>query len=128
MIIINIAPENKLSFSAHTVKPVLHHFSSPQNTSVGDVLVLECEFGGIPRPTVQWMKDDVQLVENRRLLIITPSANPDLSLVVISPVPDLLMLDCTLVLEPMQLAMALCLGRSKWTSLVVSMYDNSVEI
>ena len=30
------------------------------------------------------MKDDVQLVENRRLLIITPSANPDLSLVVIN--------------------------------------------
>ena len=44
---------------------------------------MECEFSGIPRPTVQWRKDNNDLVSGGNVEIITPSSNQDISRVVV---------------------------------------------
>ena len=45
---------------------------------------MECEFGGIPAPTVEWEKDGAELVsDNVNIDIIIPQ-NPDVSRVVVN--------------------------------------------
>ena len=73
------------TYIQHTAIPVLRRAAGSSNTSVGDELTVECEFGGIPRPTVEWRKDGAVLVGSPgNLEIISPSDNPDISRVVVS--------------------------------------------